>query len=145
MGPLAAKASPINGTGSTTATAVYVHDALTLSKAKLKLRQALLQRLRSVNGDPQQVGGMKSKALLARRPIHDNQVGVFHDVGDDADCLAANLSHIIADFETLHGTALVMLNSLNKLHPFIWRWTKGVGRATVVGHGVRQRTHDQSA
>ena len=33
----------------------------------------------------------------------------------------------------------------NKLHPFIWPWTKGVGRATVVGHGVRQRTHDQSA
>jgi hypothetical protein len=95
---------------------VYVHDALTLSKAKLKLRQALLQRLRSVNGDPQQVGGMKSKAVLAWGPIHDNQVGVFHDVGDDADCLAANLSHIIADFETLHGTALVMLNRISCIH-----------------------------
>jgi hypothetical protein len=111
MGPLAAKASPINGTGSTTATAVYVHDALTLSKAKLKLRQALLQRLRSVNGDPQQVGGMKSNALLAWGPIHDNQVGIPHNVDDDADSLAVNLSHIIADFEALHGTALVMLNS----------------------------------
>jgi hypothetical protein len=33
----------------------------------------------------------------------------------------------------------------NKLHPFIWRCTKGVRRPTPFGHGVRQRTHDQSA
>jgi hypothetical protein len=49
-----------------------------------------------------QVGGMKSNALSARGPIHDNQVGIPHNVDDDADSLAVNLSHIIADFETLH-------------------------------------------
>jgi hypothetical protein len=48
------------------------------------------------------VGGMKSNALLAWGPIHDNQVGMPHNVDDDADSLAVNLSHIIADFETLH-------------------------------------------
>jgi hypothetical protein len=45
---------------------------------------------------------MKSNALSARGPIHDNQVGIPHNVDDDADSLAVNLSHIIADFETLH-------------------------------------------
>jgi hypothetical protein len=45
---------------------------------------------------------MKSNALLAWGPIHDNQVGMPHNVDDDADSLAVNLSHIIADFETLH-------------------------------------------
>jgi hypothetical protein len=33
----------------------------------------------------------------------------------------------------------------NKLHPFMWPWTKAVSRATVVGQSIRQRTHDQSA
>jgi hypothetical protein len=54
---------------------------------------------------------MISDALLARGPIHDNRVGAPHNVDDNADRLAIDLSHIIADFETLHGTALVMLNS----------------------------------
>jgi hypothetical protein len=43
---------------------------------------------------------MKSNAVLARGPIHDNQVGVPHNVDDDADSLAVNLSHMISDFET---------------------------------------------
>jgi hypothetical protein len=54
---------------------------------------------------------MKSKALLARGPVHDNQVGVLHDVDHDADCLATNLSYVIADLETRHGIALIMLNT----------------------------------
>ena len=35
----------------------------------------------------------------------------------------------------------------NKLHIFIGRWTNraAFGRATVVGHSIRQRPHDQSA
>jgi hypothetical protein len=48
---------------------------------------------------------MKSNALLARGPIHNNQVGVPHNVDDDADSLAVNLSHMISGFET-HGLAL---------------------------------------
>jgi hypothetical protein len=59
------------------------------------LRQGL-----SVDGHLHQILGMISDALLAQGPIHDNHVGVFHDVDDDADCLAINLTHIIADFET---------------------------------------------
>jgi hypothetical protein len=43
---------------------------------------------------------MKSNALLAWGPIHDNQVGVPHNVDDDADSLAVGLSHMISDFET---------------------------------------------
>jgi hypothetical protein len=54
---------------------------------------------------------MKSEAVLAWGPVHDNQIGLPHNVDDDADWLAVNLSHKIADFETLHGIALVMLNS----------------------------------
>jgi hypothetical protein len=54
---------------------------------------------------------VKSKALAAWKPIDDNQVGVPHNVDGDADSLAVNLLHIIADFETPHGIALVMLNS----------------------------------
>jgi hypothetical protein len=82
---------------------VDVHSCQVLSKAelirnKLRPRQALLQRLRSVNGDPQQVGGVISKALVAWGPTDDNQIGLSHKVNDDADCLAIRLSHIIADF-----------------------------------------------
>ena len=41
-----------------------------------------------------------SNALSAWGPIHDNHVGIPHDVDDDADSLAINLSHMIADSET---------------------------------------------
>jgi hypothetical protein len=54
---------------------------------------------------------MKSDALLASGPIHDNHPGIPHNVDDDADSPAIDLSHIIADFETLHDLALLMLNS----------------------------------
>jgi hypothetical protein len=54
---------------------------------------------------------MKSKAVLASGPIHDKRPGIPHNVNDDADSLAVNLSHMISDFETLHGIALLMLNS----------------------------------
>src|SRR6266699_3256823 len=100
----------------------------------------------SVPGNLHQVIGMISEALLARGPIHDNRVGALHNVDDDADPCSVRLSHIIADFEAPHGIALVMLNSLiSCIHSSGRPWTKGVGRVTVVGHGIRQRTHDQSA
>jgi len=43
---------------------------------------------------------MKSNALLAWGPIHNDQIGVPHNVDDDADSLAVSLSHMISDFET---------------------------------------------
>jgi hypothetical protein len=61
------------------------------------------------SGDLHQILGMKSNALLARGPVHDNHAP--HNVDDDADPCSVRLSHIIADFETPHGIALVMLNS----------------------------------
>jgi hypothetical protein len=48
-------------------------------------------------------------ALWAWGPIHDNHAP--HNVDDDADPCSVRLSNIVTDFETLHGTALVMLNS----------------------------------
>jgi len=54
---------------------------------------------------------MKSNALLAWGPSHDNQVGTPHNADDDADSLAVNLSHIIADFETLTRTGCCILVS----------------------------------
>src|SRR5438552_3532678 len=49
---------------------------------------------------------MKCDAVLAWGPVHDNQVGVSHNVDDDADGVAVKLSHIITDFETLHDRPL---------------------------------------
>jgi hypothetical protein len=53
---------------------------------------------------------MKSKAVSAWGPVHDNQVGVPHNVNDDADSVAVNLSHIISDFETAAWALTLMID-----------------------------------
>jgi hypothetical protein len=43
---------------------------------------------------------MKSNPVSAWGPIHNDQIGIPHNVDDDADSLAVSLSHMISDFET---------------------------------------------
>jgi hypothetical protein len=49
-----------------------------------------------VVGHLHQIGGMKSKAVLAWGPVHDDHAP--HNVDDDADPCSARLSNIVTDF-----------------------------------------------